>query len=167
MSTLNPLSRLKGIETLLDPLPRCCWHHSSESTFPFEGNWNFGLSFGSLGSTGLLWIHFPVWRELKLFTAGNCKCFFVWLWIHFPVWRELKLCQVGIWLSHLWTLNPLSRLKGIETTLLVRLGRTHSSLNPLSRLKGIETRSLFNPCSKCVLWIHFPVWRELKQGFFH
>ena len=42
------------------------------------------------------------------------------------------------------TLNPLSRLKGIETFfyLLMRMSGNKQPLNPLSRLKGIETKTL-------------------------
>ena len=91
-------------------------------TFPFEGNWNIDLeTFGPGYSSAtldtpsrlkgietyvlyripipsfLLWIHLPVWRELKpegsAFSTSTVR-----LWIHLPVWRELKpLC--GFWKS--------------------------------------------------------------------
>ena len=93
-----------------------------------------------------LWIHFPVWRELKLFLEkmergevqlesseytfpfeGNWNEVFqrvrqgrvvvLVLWIHFPVWRELKLDEnEEVWQE-----------------------------------------------GQYWLWIHFPVWRELKR----
>ena len=140
--------------------------NNSEYTFPFEGNWNWGRTIFTKNLRWILWIHFPVWRELKHkllviklddgFTALNTlsrlkgietlslmslTLGLLFLWIHFPVWRELKR----------FTLSGKG-LRGIRPT-----------LNTLSRLKGIET--WLPPTSLLrllVLWIHFPVWRELK-----
>ena len=164
--TLNTLSRLKGIETF-SPMSSRSAQCASEYTFPFEGNWNdrVWVRAPALPAARTLWIHFPVWRELKqmllllkarrfLYSEytfpfeGNWNCFFqgFWwfcfsLWIHFPVWRELKLfdCVRGYDSLGVITLNTLSRLKGIETILCIAYG-----------------------ISNMFLWIHFPVWRELK-----
>ena len=64
-------------------------------------------------------------------------------------------------------LDTLSRLKGMET----RVKRTIffvviMTLDTLSRLKGMETFSSVPhrfSISSCLLWIHFPVGRELKR----
>ena len=140
-----------------------------ESTFPFEGNWNLAyISPYMWGDVVDLGIHFPVWRELKRIRHGPCK------------------------LPHAMPWNPLSRLKGIETSLSVLSPRISCNLgihfpvwrelkpnyemrfpflmcawNPLSRLKGIETfLHLFpsHPLPNRRLGIHFPVWRELKPS---
>ena len=58
-------------------------------TFPFEGNGNPMRWLWNLAQLSLA-IHFPVWRELKLF-QGYYRLFSHRLAIHFPVWRELKL----------------------------------------------------------------------------
>ena len=111
-------------------------------------------------------IHFPVWRELKLwfwlrlrllwlacYTLSRLKgietCVVtivngvdvVILAIHFPVWRELKHSVTVSW---------------SETTV---------ACYTLSRLKGIETQAWAQPYCRALqrLAIHFPVWRELKQ----
>ena len=60
-------------------------------------------------------------------------------------------------------LNTLSRLKGIETCgVPLIIPAVGWSLNTLSRLKGIETKQLMKGVNIKTLWIHFPVWRELK-----
>ena len=136
-----------------------------------------------------LWIWFPVWRELK----HNQKAFSPqppWsLWIWFPVWRELKRYFRRIFVAHTFTLDMVSRLKGIETfSLSVATNTTEIPLDMVSRLKGIETGTPYpvrhqhwsfgygfpfegnwnntgNPrrVFGTLLWIWFPVWRELKQ----
>ena len=58
------------------------------------------------------------------------------------------------------TLDPLSRLKGIETRKFQAIyqHQRQSSLDPLSRLKGIETNSTHtSPIDIFKLWIRFPV----------
>ena len=121
-----------------------------------------------LSSNLLLWIGFPVWRELKLYYLQHLIFFFAQLWIGFPVWRELKLeCSKReeqwnfrrLWIgfpvwrelkpncSATWiassrssSLDRLSRLKGIETKVSQRLAHSFIlTLDRLSRLKGIET----------------------------
>ena len=113
----------------------------------------------------LLWLRFPVWRELKLFPSSPSVLALA-LWLRFPVWRELKLSRLaddvigfsfdyafpfeGNWNYALMNLSrvrkspliTLSRLKGIETQ------NRHDGewfqkipLITLSRLKGIETHS--------------------------
>ena len=114
----------------------------SEYTFPFEGNWNQQCRCIYYNFHNQLWIHFPVWRELKR-GSGATESGPTCLWIHFPVWRELKLYVTitsTVPFRRLFTLNPLSRLKGIETL-------------PDLLLYDWQLR----------LWIHFPVWRELKH----
>ena len=136
--TLDMLSRLKGIETqLLFRLPG--WIHP-------------------------LWICFPVWRELKQKTPPLPTKINFWLWICFPVWRELKLTLTVMLVA--FTLDMLSRLKGIETYRSLQVpwsltffgygfpfegnwnlqtrgwvsDRDVIPLDMLSRLKGIETK---------------------------
>ena len=163
----------------------------SEYTFPFEGNWNAYTETRGPILAKRLWIHFPVWRELKQTQApnlathcgGNSEYTFpfegnwnikqvslsgasnITLWIHFPVWRELKpmnringnhlnsdhseytfpfegnwnLKKKDIYLFFILTLNTLSRLKGIETVYHSFQPIHLYTLNTLSRLKGIET----------------------------
>ena len=144
-------------------IPNIC---NSEYTFPFEGNWNTFISDSSSRSaTNILWIHFPVWRELKLMTdkphqsdsvrseytfpfEGNWNNSSIAksaisvsdLWIHFPVWRELK--HEGL------------NNKEIATLLWIHF--------PVWReLKQFRRQISQNRISR--LWIHFPVWRELKR----
>ena len=84
LSTLDMLSRLKGIETSHTP-----------------GNIN----------SRRLWICFPVWRELKRY-VGCAKQWHNPLWICFPVWRELKqsLSQShSLKASCLWICFPVWR----------------------------------------------------------
>ena len=148
MSSLNAVSRLKGIETF----PR--WHFRHER----------------LRVLDRVWMQFPVWRELKLLLFLTPFVPLVWsVWMQFPVWRELKLGYAGpkshlrssgVWMQFpVWRelkhgnfrctrvylkncrLNAVSRLKGIETILGWGsiLNTLKLSLNAVSRLKGIET----------------------------
>ena len=102
------------------------------------------LGLRSHGPTGLkigsLWIHLPVWRELKLNPKNVQIHHLRQLWIHLPVWRELKLIIWFVCFATVFTLDTPSRLKGIETKL------------------QITQITLFYK-----LWIHLPVWRELKR----
>ena len=114
-------------------------YNFSEYTFPFEGNWNLaGAGAGGLGFAGVSEYTFPF--------EGN------WNLSATPM------------LYPLIALNTLSRLKGIETDPIPLFWVSFSrALNTLSRLKGIETCS-HDDLSFFItpLWIHFPVWRELK-----
>ena len=143
--TLDMLSRLKGIET------------------------RFTISSANLILT-ILWICFPVWRELKtpsgvlLISPPIRKlwiCFPVWrelkhfiikplvylcnghffLWICFPVWRELKPHQDDPEFFSGIPLDMLSRLKGNWNLDQVVNNLLLTSLDMLSRLKGIETET--------------------------
>ena len=140
MRSLDMVSRLKGIETFSSSTMCIYLWLAFGYGFPFEGNWNNLLKILT-NYTSILWICFPVWRELKRDelirweVPSRCQVFgyafpfegnwnshpptllYKWysLWICFPVWRELKPSAT--------------------------LGETRSSLT---------------------LWICFPVWRELK-----
>ena len=167
-TTLDMLSRLKGIETI--------WWIDESSTspspfgygFPFEGNWNeknpsvcphsyllyFGYGFPFEGNWNSLGAN-----HFMHHTAILCICF--------PVWRELKLKPNKLYLKWLPSLYMVSRLKGIETLAgLFVFGTScafgygfpfegnwnaqrfppgsafRSPLDMLSRLKGIETKRL-------------------------
>ena len=137
----------------------------------------------------LLWICFPVWRELKLHTQKTAKrikllwiCFPVWrelkrtksirreqqcdLWICFPVWRELKLEPLIIPPQRaIFTLDMLSRLKGIETFIYHRRNECRLIFGYAFPFEGnwnCPTPAPRYPHSESALWICFPVWRELK-----
>ena len=151
---------------------------TSEYTFPFEGNWNFKLRiiehalFNVLVSLSLNTLSRLKGIETlvsELWISWVSPCF---LWIHFPVWRELK----REWRSSIRWISTLTseytfpfegnwnfKLRIIEHALFNVL--VSLSLNTLSRLKGIETlvsELWISWVSPCFLWIHFPVWRELK-----
>ena len=191
-STLDMLSRLKGIET----------------------------SGKLLDGTGIrrLWICFPVWRELKprfcgyfvnevddrtldmlsrlkgietlsnFFCHHSCDRYFGYA---FPFEGNWNFFIAATNSSLSIALDMLSRLKGIETSSILllsslslslwicfpvwrelklktttRLFRSRYPLDMVSRLKGIETLGsnswIFSSIS---LWIWFPVWRELKLLF--
>ena len=158
--------------------------------FPFEGNWN-GRNPKRRAKRSLrkLWLRFPVWRELK---HSGCErgvvspLFFDYAFPFEGNWNPFSStsafrCPVA--------LITLSRLKGIETlgrwTLPDEIHRFDyafpfegnwnesledqeflvSSLITLSRLKGIETKAggLGRVVLAPLLWLRFPVWRELKQ----
>ena len=134
----------------------------SESTFPFEGNWNTSRIARTLYSQEELWIHFPVWRELKpiFFQFPNKPCHSESTFPFEGNWNFLCLCWER---KNYPTLNPLSRLKGIETAssaCFCGRGRHSESTFPF---EGNWNR-LQRPGAALVwaLWIHFPVWRELK-----
>ena len=133
--------------------------------FPFEGNWNACSAKGRCCCWRILWICFPVWRELKRSvgsSSSSSSVFFGYafpfegngnwisaavsqaanfaLWICFPVWREWK---------------PLVFQSGYVQYPLFGYafpfeGNGNSRLSP----------SADTPLS---LWICFPVWRELKH----
>ena len=140
LSPLDPLSRLKGIEThelwcKIDELQNFGY------TFPFEGNWNAS----------------PVSRR------WCCHCF----GSTFPFEGNWNSSFCFSWTLALPSLDPLSRLKGIETRLNVDSTgfRCRVPLDTLSRLKGIETYISSSTLLLYIyLWIHFPVWRELKPS---
>ena len=163
----------------------------------------------------LLWLHFPVWRELKhwyllvlAFPLRNCNFGYTFpfegnwnscvdcscrccqtLWLHFPVWRELKLpqlpkthrCDLKNDFGYTFPFEGNWNLKGCYHPVNL------PSLATLSRLKGIETLTIINFIANLIyfgytfpfegnwnlytnvasffvstLWLHFPVWRELK-----
>ena len=165
--TLDPLSRLKGIETLFRlseeapdgsslcirvpvwrELKHCHLGCFAIRCFPLEPRsrlkgietprrWRWPNRWWEL------WIRVPVWRELKLSLLTVIVAIFNLLWIRVPVWRELKpFRQVGSdGIRN--TLYPRSRLKGIETVRpSARTRCPHcDTLYPRSRLKGIETQA--------------------------
>ena len=138
-------------------------------TFPFEGNWNEIPISKAREPIAVLAIHFPVWRELKqsILNSNNKKlsCLLYtfpfegnwnvdkrgpsyWpipLAIHFPVWRELKL----------------RRLYASDCSELVDLLYTF----PFEGNWNLHLRVFNSYNGQLLLAIHFPVWRELKQGY--
>ena len=101
-----------------------------ECSFPFEGNWNSFQrdSLSRLAKISLVWMQFPVWRELK--RGGPLSA------VHgLPI-----------------RLNAVSRLKGIETSTKAKkrhvLPNEFPSLNAVSRLKGIETDASATPMAR-------------------
>ena len=219
LPTLNTLSRLKGIETW----SRIALATVTPATKPLNTLSRLkGIETISVRPKDVwvinLWIHFPVWRELKrsevIWVFASVAAATVNLWIHFPVWRELKQLYETSLNFPPKTLNTLSRLKGIETAYRWAgwVQSRKKTLNTLSRLKGIETsptksvelsgksseytfpfegnwnlyrnfatnnvvnhseytfpfegnwNSPFFASKRAwlLLWIHFPVWRELK-----
>ena len=72
-------------------LNACCMLLPFGSAFPFEGNWNWPSSTASTKAVIALWIRVPVWRELKQIA-----------------FRDTDTINPS-------SLDPLSRLKGIET----------------------------------------------------
>ena len=118
--------------------PSCSVRPGFVYAFPFEGNWNRGNSF--------CLVPFPLFVYAFPF-EGN--------------WNA-RLLRWRCWLR--LTLYMLSRLKGIETSLLSLPFTFTASLYMLSRLKGIETRAKsVRAKSVRALCICFPVWRELKR----
>ena len=85
---LDMLSRLKGIETITTFQVLLEYLIYFGYGFPFEGNWNMEV-VASVAAAAVLWICFPVWRELKRARTPHPPLP-VRLWICFPVWRELK-----------------------------------------------------------------------------
>ena len=170
---------------------RPLWIQCFGYTFPFEGNWNInptenrGTCHALDTLSRLKGIETPTEQQFKDFqrhsldTLSRLKgietrvvisfCLLrVALWIHFPVWRELKrkCSKTGNAMAAKMPLDTLSRLKGIETSLMNLRRTPFLPLDTLSRLKGIETWRLApdgSLTSWILLWIHFPVWRELKH----
>ena len=114
---------------------------------------------------------FPVWRELKLSVVipSQGLAILAILWLSFPVWRELKLVSAKELLEcFVWTLDTLSRLKGIETYLF---GVIETSLTLYGFVSAFPFEGNWNyfsassaSCHVVIfLWIRFPVWRELKH----
>ena len=133
---LDMLSRLKGIETKAVQW-RVCHSHFGYA-FPFEGNWN------------VFWPGVVVPPLLSL-----------------DMLSRLKGIETFIALSYgdssSSSLDMLSRLKGIETMMAIAANVVlKSPLDMLSRLKGIETPITPLKSTPFLLWICFPVWRELK-----
>ena len=150
-STLDILSRLKGIETcyLSFRLPFLIHLHFGY-TFPFEGNWNKHFMLG------LKVFHCSLDILSRLKGIETVKV------IRVPTSRVMPRASLE-------TLDILSRLKGIETEYGCSNGVFRPvSLDILSRLKGIETLvtgRVYRTFRE--LWIYFPVWRELKHVAFN
>ena len=170
------------------------WVVDFGSAFPFEGNWNSTSNFCSpnafktpldplsrlkgietvlLMPTALrrvlLWIRFPVWRELKRYiiaVSGNIKEV---LWIRFPVWRELKHYKFNAIVNlERFALSLLSRLKGIETWSLGSVRRNRESFFVSAfPFEGNWNSPGSNTCcgNRIRFCICVPVWRELKLCF--
>ena len=139
-AALDTLSRLKGIETRRSVRRLLLLPRPFGYPFPFEGNWNFSLA----------WI-----IEIIKWPFGY----------PFPFEGNWNLrSAVDFRNSFVAALDTLSRLKGIETGIQddENYVRNATSLDTLSRLKGIETNWGSNHISGWILWIPFPVWRELK-----
>ena len=113
----------------------------------------------------LLWIHFPVWRELKLNVNTvapfhNCAS----LWIHFPVWRELKhLNSQGFGSrqaasEYTFPFEGNWNITGSACSSRVKIGSEYTF--PFEGNWNLSFLRFFRASEK--LWIHFPVWRELK-----
>ena len=109
-------------------------------TFPFEGNWNFSY-LKLLTILTCLWLHLPVWRELKRLASMADRNTIIFGYT-FPFEGNWNPRAAGLW----------------ERSAKI-------SLATPSRLKGIETYSRDAFHFKCLLWLHLPVWRELKQMF--
>ena len=131
-------------------------------TFPFEGNWNFFVSI----IPGIPFV----------------------LWIHLPVWRELKPLALPVTATLMSALDTPSRLKGIETIIKRDFslfnfhyfgytfpfeGNWNSSSSFFVGFAGSFGYTFpFEGNWNCTpvrllllspsLWIHLPVWRELK-----
>ena len=113
-----------------------------EYTFPFEGNWNISEAV-STPTAILLWIHFPVWRELKHLASAATLVAPSNFEYTFPFEGNWNKSAAGLKEVPATALNTLSRLKGIETLVRFPLHRVWLTLNTLSRLKGIETLIFF------------------------
>ena len=146
VSSLDTPSRLKGIETYSNKEDNAL-SLSFGYTFPFEGNWN------QTPITPLppysLWIHLPVWRELKLIEAVTVEPP-VDFGYTFPFEGNWNSIVVG-YLQFLFNaLDTPSRLKGIETfnTFMPVDDSRNITLDTPSRLKGIETFGSSTPCCR-------------------
>ena len=136
--SLEEVSRLKGIETLLSKL----------RNFLFVR----------------VWKKFPVWRELKHPSMSMAILSSFLFGRSFPFegnWNLYWCLDNESFIS--LSLEEVSRLKGIETRgneegVLLLL-----SLEEVSRLKGIETVMGKRGVRPVRVWKKFPVWRELKR----
>ena len=143
-SSLDILSRLKGIETQNCRLPQPVDNPNHfGDTFPVKGNRNFYRIICRKPHPFLLWRHFPIGRESKLYILQiiysllgvifgdtfpregnrNFVAFVTaylsglpFLWRHFPDRRESKRSGCTfVPILPFSTLETLSRSKGIET----------------------------------------------------
>ena len=138
---LDPLSRLKGIETGNPSVKfRLALLAHFGSAFPFEGNWNVAK-------------HASFWSDFHFGSA-------------FPFEGNWNVCNLDIHITSVFFFGSAFPFEGNWNTyfaaaLAWQLG---SSLDMLSRLKGIETRKWTKSQLRdtLLLWIRFPVWRELK-----
>ena len=172
LSAYKPLytpSRLKGIETKRKTPDRPERVHFVY-TFPFEGNWNTGLSVSN-GVGKIVFVYtFPFegnWNRkyprgtrlsvyderISLYPPSRLKGIETQrdleshdppqdLCIHLPVWRELKHCHLT---SH----------TGVSGKVFVSTFPFEGNWNTISM--SITNNSLQRLC------IHLPVWRELKH----
>ena len=161
-------------------------------TFPFEGNWN-EIRDRATAQLIRLAIHFPVWRELKLFMviAMRCERYRHLLYTFpfegnwnpslgsFSMLRPVCLLYTfpfeGNWnipRLHLCMDRTLGLAihfpvwRELKQTIPFGYFFKYSSCYTLSRLKGIETIvrvGVVVASVEGVLAIHFPVWRELKR----
>ena len=188
---LDMLSRLKGIETLTFGIESDSQKTMLCICFPVWRELKLLFPKSFLVRFGLLWICFPVWRELKLkvfskswLSISLCICFPVWrelklavviggivgvvgLWICFPVWRELKRLPRGTLQSAIPSENfgyafpfegnwNLSNTRKPKALLIVHFGYAF----PFEGNWNATALESFE--NWVILWICFPVWRELK-----
>ena len=133
---------------------------------------------------GLLWICFPVWRELKqVYSLASTTPDYPSLWICFPVWRELKqkyqqsLLQSFVYFGYAFPFEGNWNLKSVVNVKVLSVvfgyafpfeGNWNMSrgwsvvlfsapLDMLSRLKGIETPLMQpSPCFSLYFGYAFP-----------
>ena len=138
---LEEVSRLKGIETrYIDTIKHLLIKFGR--SFPFEGNWNPVRSYDPLSLKGLFGRSFPF--------EGNWNIF----------------CRTP-YRSGGWSLEEVSRLKGIETRtnfhFLSCLPRVWKKFPVWRELKLGDWYTFVR--RSCFVWKKFPVWRELKRNY--
>ena len=112
-----------------------------------------------------LWIHFPVWRELKLlFRVRNWQLSAPSEYT-FPFEGNGNILTTNLQFSEPSSEYTFPFEGNGNLSLDLRHHNFSATLNTLSRLKGIETYvSDLSVIRFNILWIHFPVWRELKHS---
>ena len=136
--------------------------------FPFEGNWNSYFSHYFTIRIINLWICFPVWRELKpLGLPLPRQVRHQYFGYAFPFEGNWNSIVPFFNLGFHFALDMLSRLKGIETLLIGRKGMKEqdSHFGYAFPFEGNWNHANGAVCifSSSMLWICFPVWRELKH----
>ena len=135
--------------------------------FPVWRELKLGLPFLPKSIIDLsLWICFPVWRELKLVAEVNgvdpiAKDF----GYAFPFegnWNRLSRKQ-RLRNFHLYFGYAFPFEGNWNCMIPYDYPKLTFTLDMLSRLKGIETHPTLSPSLLQWLWIWFPVWRELKR----